>query len=139
MIGKKGKNQLSFDTVPLDKATEYAVEDADITLQLKEAFGPSLVSEEVRSVFDRIEIPLIKVLGRMEREGVNVNTEFLANYSSELEKESAEIEKTIYEQAGVTFNIASPKQLGEVLFDHMKLDAKAKKPRRVSIKRMKLH
>ena len=127
LIGKKGKNQLSFDTVPLDKATEYAVEDADITLQLKEAFGPSLVSEEVRSVFDRIEIPLIKVLGRMEREGVNVNTEFLANYSSELEKESAEIEKTIYEQAGVTFNIASPKQLGEVLFDHMKLDAKAKK------------
>ncbi len=127
LIGKKGKNQLSFDTVPLDKATEYAVEDADITLQLKEAFGPSLVSEEVRSVFDRIEIPLIKVLGRMEREGVNVNTAFLANYSVELEKESAEIEKTIYEQAGVQFNIASPKQLGEVLFDHMKLDAKAKK------------
>ena len=127
LIGKKGKNQLSFDTVPLDKATEYAVEDADITLQLKEAFGPSLVSEEVRSVFDRIEIPLIKVLGRMEREGVNVNTVFLANYSVELEKESAEIEKTIYEQAGVQFNIASPKQLGEVLFDHMKLDAKAKK------------
>ncbi len=127
LIGKKGKNQLSFDTVPLDKATEYAVEDADITLQLKQQFEPILQSEEVRSVFDRIEIPLIKVLGRMEREGVNVNTEFLANYSKELETESLEIEKTIYEQAGVKFNIASPKQLGEVLFDHLKLDAKAKK------------
>jgi len=127
LIGKKGKNQLSFDTVPFDKATEYAVEDADITLQLKQQFEPILQSEEVRSVFDRIEIPLIKVLGRMEREGVNVNTEFLANYSKELETESLEIEKTIYEQAGVKFNIASPKQLGEVLFDHLKLDAKAKK------------
>lgn len=127
LIGKKGKNQLSFDTVPLDKATEYAVEDADITLQLKQQFQPKLETEEVRSVFDRIEIPLIKVLGRMEREGVNVNTEFLANYSKELETESLEIEKSIYEHAGVKFNIASPKQLGEVLFDHLKLDAKAKK------------
>ncbi|MFT5512368.1 MAG: DNA polymerase-1 [Bacteroidia bacterium] len=127
LIGKKGKNQLSFDIVPLDKATEYAVEDADITLQLKHEFEPKLVSEEVRSVFDRIEIPLIKVLGRMEREGVNVNTEFLANYSKELETESLTIEKDIYEHAGLKFNIASPKQLGEVLFDHLKLDAKAKK------------
>lgn len=127
LIGKKGKNQLSFETVSLDKATEYAVEDADITLQLKQHFEPQLASEEVRSVFDRIEIPLIKVLGRMEREGVNVNTEFLANYSQELETESLEIEKSIYEHAGMQFNIASPKQLGEVLFDHLKLDAKAKK------------
>jgi DNA polymerase I len=127
LIGKKGKNQLSFDTVPLDKATEYAVEDADITLQLKNEFEPKLLSEEVRSVFDRIEIPLIKVLGRMEREGVNVNTEFLGNYSKELETESLSIEKDIYEHAGLKFNIASPKQLGEVLFDHLKLDSKAKK------------
>ncbi|MFT5723173.1 MAG: DNA polymerase-1 [Bacteroidia bacterium] len=127
LIGKKGKNQLSFDVVSLDKATEYAVEDADITLQLKKQFETQLVSEEVRSVFDRIEIPLIKVLGRMEREGVNVNTEFLAKYSIELETESLEFEKNIYEQAGLKFNIASPKQLGEVLFDHMKLDDKAKK------------
>ncbi len=127
LIGKKGKNQLTFDVVPLDKATEYACEDADITLQLKNQFEKQLITEEVRSVFDRIEVPLIKVLGRMEREGVNVNTEFLAAYSKELETESAEIEKSIYDQAGVKFNIASPKQLGEVLFDHLKLDAKAKK------------
>lgn len=127
LIGKKGKNQLSFDTVPLEKATEYAVEDADITLQLKKEFEPMLASEEVRSVFDRIEVPLIPVLGRMETEGVRVDTEFLANYSQELETESTQIEKQIYELSGVKFNIASPRQLGEVLFDHLKLDAKAKK------------
>ena len=127
LIGKKGKNQLSFDSVPLDKATEYAVEDADITLQLKEQFEPMLADEDVRSVFDRVEVPLIPVLGRMEHEGVNVDTEFLNNYSNELITESAEIEKQIYEHAGLKFNIASPRQLGEVLFNHLKLDPKAKK------------
>ncbi len=127
LIGKKGKNQLSFDSVPLDKATEYAVEDADITLQLKAQLEPLLKSEDVRSVFDRIEVPLIPVLGRMETEGVNVDTDFLNNYSKQLVSESLEIEQQIYEHSGLKFNIASPKQLGEVLFNHLKLDAKAKK------------
>jgi DNA polymerase-1 len=127
LIGKNGKNQLSFDVVPLDKATEYAVEDADITLQLRNEFEPLLKTEELRSVFDRLEIPLVPVLGRMEHEGVNVNTEFLNAYSVELGTESLEIEKQIYEEAGLKFNIASPRQLGEVLFTHLKLDPKAKK------------
>jgi len=127
LIGKKGKNQLSFDTVNLDKATEYAVEDADVTLQLKNLFEPLLESETLRSVFDRIEMPLVKVLGKMEREGVNVNNDFLNKYSESLGAESIEIEKTIYQEAGTHFNIASPRQLGEILFDKLKLDEKAKK------------
>lgn len=128
LIGKKGKNQLSFDVVPLDKATEYAVEDADITLQLKEALDPMLDEREVRGIFENIELPLVPVLAKMEENGVNVDVPFLENYSSELEKESEQVEKTIYDLAGgIEFNIASPKQMGEVLFDHLKLDPKAKK------------
>ncbi|MCB9262114.1 MAG: DNA polymerase I [Flavobacteriales bacterium] len=127
LIGKKGKNQLSFDTVSIEKAKEYAVEDADITLQLKATFDPMLQNEDLRKVYDRVEAPLIPVLGRMETEGVRVDTDFLANYSVELEKETVGIEKEIYQQAGLKFNIASPRQLGEVLFDHLKLDNNAKK------------
>lgn len=129
LIGKKGKNQLSFDTVDLDKATEYASEDADITYQLKQKLEP-LLQDKVRKVFDDIEIPLVPVLARMENEGVRVDADFLANYSKELEAEAVQIEKDIIDAAeGAKFNIASPKQLGEVLFDHLKLDSKAKKTR----------
>ena len=127
LIGKKGKNQLSFDTVPLDKATEYAVEDADITLQLKDSFEPALKEDGLRDVFDKIEVPLVPVLARMEQEGVNVDVDFLADYSKELTQESREIEQEIYKEAGVEFNIASPRQLGDILFGHLKLDPKAKK------------
>lgn len=129
LIGKKGKNQLSFETVPLDKATEYAVEDADITLQLKEKLEPELDEHEVRSVLNDVETPLIPVLGRMEMEGVRVDADFLGAYSEELEGYATALEKEIYEAAGVTFNIASPRQLGEVLFDKLQLDPKAKKTR----------
>ena len=127
LIGKKGKNQLSFDTVPLDKATEYAVEDADITLQLKDSFEPALKEDGLRDVFDKIEVPLVPVLARMEQEGVNVDVDFLADYSKELTQESREIEQEIYMEAGMEFNIASPRQLGDILFGHLKLDPKAKK------------
>ena len=127
LIGKKGKNQLSFDTVPLDKATEYAVEDADITLQLKDSFEPALKEDGLRDVFDKIEVPLVPVLARMEQEGVNVDVDFLADYSKELTQESREIEQEIYKEAGMEFNIASPRQLGDILFGHLKLDPKAKK------------
>ena len=127
LIGKKGKNQLSFDTVPLDKATEYAVEDADITLQLKNSFEPALKEDGLREVFDKIEVPLVPVLARMEQEGVNVDVNFLADYSKELTQESREIEQQIYKEAGMEFNIASPRQLGDILFGHLKLDPKAKK------------
>jgi len=129
LIGKKGKNQLSFETVPVDKATEYAVEDADITLQLKEMLEPQLTEHEVRKVLDEVETPLIPVLARMEREGVRVDADFLGTYSEELEGIAVALEKEIYEAAGVQFNIASPRQLGEVLFDKLQLDPKAKKTR----------
>ncbi len=129
LIGKKGKNQLSFETVPVDKATEYAVEDADITLQLKEKLEPQLKEHDVRKVLDEVETPLIPVLARMEREGVRVDADFLGTYSEELEGIAVALEKEIYEAAGVQFNIASPRQLGEVLFDKLHLDPKAKKTR----------
>jgi len=127
LIGKKGKNQLSFETVEIEKAKEYAVEDADITYQLYKKLDLLLDKHDVRSVFDEIEVPLFPVLGRMEREGVRVDAPFLNEYSEQLETEVLQVEKDIYEKAGVNFNIASPKQLGEVLFDILKLDSKAKK------------
>jgi DNA polymerase-1 len=127
LIGKKGKNQLSFSSVPLDKATEYAAEDADITLQLKNKLQQEIIDKEVAHLMQRIEMPLVPVLAKMELEGIRIDNDFLKNYSHDLEKDSSNLETEIYELSGCDFNIASPKQLGEVLFDVMKLDAKAKK------------
>lgn len=127
LIGKKGKNQGNMNDVPLDILAKYAAEDADITLQLKNAFAPKLKELELETLFNEIEMPLIPVLDSMESEGVRIDTEFLSDYSKELETDIRLLEKEIYEIAGVQFNIASPKQLGEVLFDKLKLDDKAKK------------
>jgi DNA polymerase-1 len=127
LIGKKGKNQLSMRDVELDKIKEYAAEDADITLQLKNLFAPQLVTHEALELFENVEMPLVEVLCEMEREGICVNADFLNTYSIELGNETQVLEKRIIELAGVPFNIASPKQLGEVLFDKLKLDPKAKK------------
>jgi DNA polymerase-1 len=127
LIGKKGKGQLSMRQVEVEKVKEYAGEDADITLQLKEVFTPLLKKKEVERVFREVECPLVKVLTDMEFEGVNVDVEFLKEYSKELEKEADQAEESVYEQAGVRFNLASPKQLGEVLFDKLQLDPSAKK------------
>jgi len=127
LIGKKGKGQLTMDKVDVEKVKEYAVEDADITLQLKEVFSPILKKREVKKVFDEVEIPLVKVLLDMEFEGVRIDMNFLKDYSVQLEQEANEAEKKVYEACGVKFNLGSPKQLGEVLFDKMKLDPKAKK------------
>src|SRR5690606_16584205 len=127
LIGKKGKNQGTMRDVELDIIKEYAVEDADITLQLKNSFEPLLQKKEVKKVFDEVETPLVKVLTDMEYQGVRVDMEFLNEYSKELEKEALIREKSVYEQAGVRFNLASPKQLGEVLFEKLQLDPKAKK------------
>ena len=127
LIGKKGKGQLSMRTVELEKIKEYAAEDADVTLQLKELFAPQLLERNAQKLFDEVEVPLIDVLNNMEREGIRINAQFLNEYSVELAKEIGVLEKRIHELAGVHFNIASPKQLGEVLFDHLKLDPKAKK------------
>jgi DNA polymerase I len=127
LIGKKGKNQGTMRDVPLDQITEYAAEDADITYQLKECFEPLLTKREVKRVFEEVENPLMQVLVDMEFEGVKVDEQFLNEYSKVLEADIKISEKRVFEQAGVRFNLASPKQLGEVLFDILKIDPKAKK------------
>ena len=127
LIGKKGKGQGTMREVEIEKAKEYAVEDADITLQLRNVFLPQLKQKNVERVFYEVENPLVKVLTAMEFEGIKVDVNFLNSYSLELEVDAKNAEESVYAQAGVRFNLASPKQLGEVLFDKLKLDPKAKK------------
>jgi DNA polymerase-1 len=127
LIGKKGKNQLSMREVPLDKQTEYAVEDADITLQLKEHFEKELDEANTQKLFDDIEVPLLRVLAAMELEGVNLDKDFLNSLSEDLNTDILNLEKSIYEAAGEEFNIASPKQLGIILFEKLNLVDKPKK------------
>jgi DNA polymerase-1 len=127
LIGKKGKNQLSMRVVPIEEQTAYAVEDADITLQLKEHFTKELESGNVTTLFNEIELPLVGVLTAMEVEGINLNSNFLKELSNELSEDIDRLEKSIYQQAGEEFNIASPKQLGIVLFENMQLVDKPKK------------
>ena len=127
LIGKKGKNQLSMREVPLEQQTEYAVEDADITLQLKEHFEKELGEANTQKLFDEIEIPLLRVLANMELEGINLDENFLKGLSVELDKDIKRLEMEIYKEAGEEFNIGSPKQLGDILFDKMKLVDKPKK------------
>ncbi|MET0243597.1 MAG: DNA polymerase I, partial [Flavitalea sp.] len=127
LIGKKGKSQGNMRDVEVEKVKDYAAEDADITLQLKHALEPLLGSKEVEKVFAEVENPLLSVLTDMEYEGIKVDVDFLQTYSGELEKEAKKSEESVYEQAGVRFNLASPKQLGEVLFEKLQLDPKAKK------------
>lgn len=127
LIGKKGKGQLNMRDVPLAQITEYAAEDADITLQLKQQLDPLLDEEGVRNLFEKVDNPLVRILADMEYEGINLDVAFLRNYSNELAKSIAQAQESVFKQAGVTFNLASPKQLGEVLFEKMKLDDKAKK------------
>jgi DNA polymerase-1 len=128
LIGKKGKTgQGSMRDVELEKIKEYAAEDADITLQLKNILLPQLKEKEVEKVFYEVENPLVKVLTDMEFEGIRIDEDFLKDYSKELEKDAKKAEDSVYKLAGVRFNLASPKQLGEVLFDKLKLDPSAKK------------
>jgi DNA polymerase-1 len=127
LIGKKGKNQLSMRVIPIADQTEYAVEDADITFQLKQLFTGELESGNVTKLFNDIELPLVSVLTAMEIEGININTDFLNKLSVTLTDDINRLEKNIYDQAGEEFNIASPKQLGIVLFEKMELVKKPKK------------
>ncbi|MCW3092145.1 MAG: polA [Ferruginibacter sp.] len=127
LIGKKGKGQGNMREVEVEKIKEYAAEDADITLQLKNVFLPQLKSKSVEKVFYEVENPLVKVLTDMEFEGIRVDQSFLNEYSKQLEVEAKISEESVYEQAGLRFNLASPKQLGEILFEKLKLDPKAKK------------
>ncbi len=127
LIGKKGKKQGSMRDVPLETIKEYAAEDADITLQLREVLQPKLKETGTEKLFTETEMPLVPVLAAMEAEGVKVDTETLARFSEELAAEIAAMEKEIFEMAGTAFNIGSPKQLGEVLFERLKLSGKPKK------------
>jgi DNA polymerase-1 len=127
LIGKKGKSQGNMRDVELEKVKEYAGEDADITLQLKQVFLPKIKEKEVERVFHEVDNPLVKVLADIEFEGVAIDVRFLQDYSKELDREAKAAEENVYQKAGVRFNLASPKQLGEVLFEKLKLDPKAKK------------
>lgn len=127
LIGPKGKGQLNMRDVAVEKIVDYAAEDADVTLQLSQVFKPMLQERKATKLASDVENPLIYVLADMEKEGVRIDIDTLRNYSLELEREIGKAEASVYEKAGLKFNLASPKQLGEVLFDHLKLDPKAKK------------
>lgn len=127
LIGKKGKDQLNMATIEPKKVAIYAAEDADITLQLYHVFKPLIKEQSLEKVLFDIELPLVPVLAQMERNGVKLDIGFLSQYSHELAAFISELEKDIISLAGVKFNIASPKQLGEVLFDKLKLMDKPKK------------
>ncbi|WP_395090980.1 DNA polymerase I [Vaginella massiliensis] len=127
LIGKKGKNQKNFREVDQLQQTEYAVEDADVTQQLKELFEPELQKTNTYNLFRNLEMPLMQVLAEMELEGINLDIPFLNELSIRHDAKIRELEQQIYQDAGVEFNLNSPKQLGEVLFEKLQLDPKAKK------------
>ena len=127
LIGKKGKEQTSMRDVEIEKIKEYAAEDADVTLQLKNAFAPKLIENEVEKLFNEVEVPLIKVLANIEREGINLDVPVLREFSSQLQGDIAIVEKEIQDFAGTKFNVSSPKQVGEILFDYLKIVEKPKK------------
>ncbi|MDO7702714.1 MAG: DNA polymerase I, partial [Flavobacteriaceae bacterium] len=127
LIGKKGKNQGNMRDVSLKDQTQYATEDADITWQLKQYFEKELDAADNQKLFQTVELPLVPVLTAMEKEGINLNVSFLNEFAKTLEIDSARLQKEIFEQAGEEFNLASPKQLGLLLFDKLKLVEKPKK------------
>ena len=127
LIGKKGKMQTTMRTVPLEEIKEYAAEDADITLQLRNIFEPKLLETETLKIFNEIEMPLVPVLAGIEAAGVKLDSQALNEFSKELHHEIIKVQEDIWQLAGVDFNIASPKQLGEILFDRLKIDDKPKK------------
>ena len=127
LIGKKGKNQLTMRDVPIEKVVPYACEDADITLQLANFLRPKLKEEGMESLYYEMEEPLMKSLVDLEYNGINLNEAYLEDYSKELEVQIRDAEEIIYKEAGMRFNIASPKQVGEVLFDKMKIPYRWKK------------
>lgn len=127
LIGKKGKNQSAFHALSLAEQTQFAAEDADLTFRLYDLFAPQLKKENLENLFFKVEMPLMKVLAKMELEGISLDKEWLAQESIDLENDLRNLEKTIFELSGEQFNMNSPKQLGEVLFEKMQLDPKAKK------------
>ena len=127
LIGKRGKNQISMRDVAVEKIMSYAAEDADITWQLQNVFSPLLKEANAQKLFDEVEMPLVPVLAAMEREGIAIDTETLKKYSTQLATEISVIELAIQNLAGTPFNISSPKQVGDILFEVLKISAKPKK------------
>lgn len=127
LIGKKGKGQGNMGDLAPEAISDYACEDADITFQLKQLFGPQIEKDHLKKLFSEMEMPLISVLAAMEEEGIAIDIPHLEAYSKQLASETEALEKRIKELAGMDFNVDSPKQLGDVLFEHMKISAKAKK------------
>ncbi|MGB3063450.1 DNA polymerase I [Sphingobacterium thalpophilum] len=127
LIGEKGKKQGNMRDVDIEKIKEYAAEDADITLQLKNVFEPLLIETNTLKLAQEVEFPLVYVLAEIERNGVKIDVPALGEFSRTLDQDIKSLEASIFEKAGTNFNIASPKQLGEVLFDKLQLDPKAKK------------
>ena len=127
LIGKKGKNQISMRDVSIDKITDYASEDADITLQLKSIFDKEIEVNNLSKIFYDIEIPMINVLSEMETEGIKIDTSYLEKLDKEFEEDLGKLKKEIFKKSGEEFNLNSPKQLGEILFDKLKLVSKPKK------------
>ena len=127
LIGKKGKNQISMRDVSIDKITDYASEDADITLQLKSVFDKEIKVNNLGKIFYDIEIPMINVLSEMETEGIKIDTSYLEKLDKEFEEDLEKLKKEIFKKSGEEFNLNSPKQLGEILFDKLKLVSKPKK------------
>ena len=127
LIGKKGKNQISMRDVSIDKITDYASEDADITLQLKSIFDKEIEVNNLSKIFYDIEIPMINVLSEMETEGIKIDTCYLEKLDKEFEEDLEKLKKEIFKKSGEEFNLNSPKQLGEILFDKLKLVSKPKK------------
>ena len=127
LIGKKGKNQGNMQDLKPEEVSDYACEDADITFQLKQIFEPEIQKEHLKHLFYEMEMPLVYVLNEMEKNGIAIDSVGLHEFSIYLEKHTAELEQSIKGIAEVDFNIDSPKQLGEVLFEKMKISSKAKK------------
>ena len=127
LIGKKGKNQRTLRDVDVQTQTDYAAEDADVTFQLYELFAPQLAKENLEDLFYNVEMPLMKVLAKIELTGVRLDNNWLAQESKDLENDLKILESKIFELSGEEFNMNSPKQLGEILFEKMQLDPKAKK------------
>lgn len=127
LVGKKGKNQATFRSLSFNEQTKYGAEDADITFQLYQLFAPQLKKENLEDLFFNVEMPLMKVLTKMEIEGISLDKKWLEQESKDLENDLRNLEKTIFELSGEEFNMNSPKQLGEVLFEKLQLDPKAKK------------
>ena len=127
LIGKRGKNQGSMRDVSIEKLTDYAAEDADLTLQLKQIFDEEMKTNQVEEIFWDIEVPMIRVLADMEKEGISIDSTYLNNLDKVFESELDKLKSGIFEKSGEEFNLNSPKQLGDILFDKLKLVSKPKK------------